>query len=95
MAQQKRKVSMPGVAEGMELASVPLDEELSAEEKVNGMLQGSMSEDVYQVSDDFCTLRILSCLIVLVPCFEKPLLYQDSSFILLFPTFLSPSFNRH
>lgn len=54
MALEKKKVSIAGVAEGKQLIGIPTDETLSAEDKVNALFKGSMSEEVYQVS--FCIL---------------------------------------
>lgn len=54
MALEKKKVSIAGVAEGKQLVGIPTDETLSAEDKVNALFKGSMSEEVYQVS--FCIL---------------------------------------
>jgi acyl-coenzyme A thioesterase 13 len=59
MAAEKTKKSMPGVAEGIQLVATPMDEDLSPEDKVNGMLQNSMSEDVYQVSVGFGYVTLL------------------------------------
>jgi len=50
MAPQKTKVSMAGVAEGKELIGVPTGEGVSAEERVKAQFNGSVSEEMYQVS---------------------------------------------
>ena len=57
MAPQKQKFAMAGVAEGKELISVPTGDE-SAEERVRALFSGSMSEDVYQVSLEFCQFKV-------------------------------------
>lgn len=49
MAPQKTKVSMAGVAEGKVLVGVPTEDDVSAEERVKALFQGSMSEEIFQV----------------------------------------------
>ena len=45
----KTKFSIPGVAEGQKVVAVPTGN-VTAMERVNALLQGSMSEEMYQVS---------------------------------------------
>ncbi|KAI9054615.1 hypothetical protein LZ554_001768 [Drepanopeziza brunnea f. sp. 'monogermtubi'] len=47
MADAKHKVMMPGVAEGMNLVGVPVGADVSAEEKVRALFEGSMAEENY------------------------------------------------
>jgi acyl-coenzyme A thioesterase 13 len=49
MAPQKTKVPIAGVAEGKVLVGVPTGDDVSAEERVQALFQGSMSEEIFQV----------------------------------------------
>jgi acyl-coenzyme A thioesterase 13 len=49
MAPQKTKASIAGVADGKILVGVPTGDDVSAEEKVKALFQGSMSEEIFQV----------------------------------------------
>jgi acyl-coenzyme A thioesterase 13 len=54
MAQEKKSVSIPGVAEGKQLVGVTIDDGLSVEDKVNTFIAGAIGGDVYEVSAGFC-----------------------------------------
>jgi acyl-coenzyme A thioesterase 13 len=49
MAPEKTKASIAGVAEGKVLVGVPTGDDVSAEERVRALFQGSMSEEIFQV----------------------------------------------
>jgi len=53
MAAQKAKVSMPGVAEGKVLVGVPTGDNVSAADRVKALFQGSMSDEIFQVSHEY------------------------------------------
>ena len=53
MATQKSKVSMPGVAEGKVLVEVPTGDDVSAADRVKALFQGSMSDEIFQVSYEY------------------------------------------
>lgn len=54
MAPQKSKVEMPGVASGKELSTIPTGDDVSAMDRVNALVGGSISEDSgYDVNSSF------------------------------------------
>lgn len=60
MADGRKKVTMPGVAEGQTLIGIPTGNDLSAEDKVRGLLDGSMSDVSAILQCDFGVYFVFS-----------------------------------
>lgn len=50
MAPQRVKLQSAGVSEDTEVVGVPTEDDVSAEDRVNALMTGSMSEELFQVS---------------------------------------------